>query len=179
MTGLNPFEHGVIEVAMMVMDEKFDIIGDFSMDLCPPKSVVIDDEALSYNGFTRERIAIGKSYEEFCDFFHDFFEKYFGENEPIIIGQYVTADLSFLASVFHLAGRRDLYMKLGNDIIDTKSIANERNALARYQQLSLPHASTSLSKPGGLSDVLGVTDYVAHTAYGDIIATRAVLLKFL
>ena len=27
MTGLNPFQHGVIEVGMMVMDDKFEIIG--------------------------------------------------------------------------------------------------------------------------------------------------------
>ncbi len=26
MTGLNPFKHGVIEVGMMVLDEKFEII---------------------------------------------------------------------------------------------------------------------------------------------------------
>lgn len=104
MTGLNPFQHGVIEVGMMAMDEKFEIIGEFLMDLCPPANVIIDSESLRYNGFTIDRIAKGKSYEEFCDFFEIFFDTYFPhETKPIVVGQYVTADLSFLASIFHLA----------------------------------------------------------------------------
>lgn len=180
MTGLNPFKHGVIEVGMMVLDEKFAIIGEFFMDLCPPPSVVIDPEALTYNGFTLDRIARGKSYEEFCEFFNIFFHTYFDdEQDPIIVGQYVTADLSFLASIFHHAHKHSLYMKLGNDIIDTKSIANQHNAVARYAGRDLPYRSTSLSKPGGLSEKLGVSPYEAHTARGDILATREVLIKFL
>ncbi len=45
--------------------------------------------------------------------------------------------------------------------------------------MSLPFKSTSLSKPGGLADVLHITDYTAHTAKGDIMATREALLRFL
>lgn len=70
-------------------------------------------------------------------------------------------------------------MKLGNDIIDTKSIANQANAIARYNNIPLPFKSTSLSKPGGLAEVLHISDYTAHTARGDIMATREALLKFL
>lgn len=180
MTGLNPFRHGVIEVGMMVLNEKFDIIGEFFMDLCPPPNIVIDQESLEYNGFTLDRIARGKSYEEFCEFFSAFFHTYFSDDKkPIIIGQYVTADLSFLASVFYRAQRSSLYLKLGNDIIDTKSMANAHNALARYNGKELPYISTSLSKKWGLSETLGVSAYEAHTARGDILATREVLLKFL
>lgn len=180
MTGLNPFKHGVIEVGMMVMDEKFEIIWEFLMDLCPPKDCIIDDEALAYNGFTRDRIAKGKSYEEFCDFFKNFYIQFFDENKkPIIIGQYITADLMFLSSVCNYANYYDLYMMLWNDIIDTKSLANQKNAMARYFGDDIPFISTSLSKPKWLSEVLWVDDYVAHTARGDILATRAVLLKFL
>lgn len=180
MTGLNPFQHGVIEVGMMVMDDKFEIIGEFFMDLCPPPNIIIDQEALKYNGFTLERIAHGKSYEEFTEFFVQFLAAYFPNDEkPIIVGQYVTADLSFLASVFHHARRNSVYLKLGNDIIDTKSIANVRNAVARYHDQEIPHKSTSLSKSGGLAEYLGVSEYKAHTARGDILATREVLIKFL
>jgi hypothetical protein len=39
--------------------------------------------------------------------------------------------------------------------------------------------STSLSSPGGLTDIFGITDYEAHTALGDIRATRQVLIKLL
>ena len=49
MTGLNPFQHGVIEVGMMILDAQFEIIGEFLMDLCPPEDIVIDRSSLEYN----------------------------------------------------------------------------------------------------------------------------------
>lgn len=180
MTGLNPFRHGVIEVWMMVMDDKFEIIGEFFMDLCPPPNIIIDPQALEYNGFSLDRIARGKTYEEFVEFFVGFFETYFSDEEkPIIVGQYVTADLSFLASIFHHARKSSLYLRLGNDVIDTKSIANQQNALARYNGTELPFVSTSLSKPNGIAEVLWLSEYEAHTARGDILATREALIRFL
>lgn len=119
----------------MVLDEKFDIMDEFFMDLCPPSNIIIDPEALEYNGFTIDRIARGKTYEEFVDFFEPFVETYFpgNENHPIMIGQFVTADITFLMSIFHHANRHAFLRRLGNDIIDTKSIANQKNALARLQ----------------------------------------------
>jgi DNA polymerase III epsilon subunit-like protein len=180
MTGLNPFQHGVIEVGAIVMDKHFEIVWEFYMDLLPPDNIIIDSAALEYNGFTLDRIAAGKSYEEFCEYFEWFLETHFpGEAKPIIVGQFVTADIAFLASVFANARKPNLYTKLGNDIIDTKSIANQANAIARYNNIPLPFKSTSLSKPGWLADILKITGYDAHTAKGDIMATREALLKFL
>lgn len=113
MTGLNPFKHGVIEVGMMALDKNFAIIGEFFMDLCPPTDVVIDAEALKYNGFTLERIAMGRPYEEFVEFFANFFQAHFSEEKkPIIVGQYVAADLAFLASIFHHARKSSLFLRL-------------------------------------------------------------------
>ncbi len=180
MTGLNPFQHGVIEVWAIVLNDTFDVIGEFFMDLCPPDNIIIDPKSLEYNWFTLDRIAVGRSYEEFCDYWDAFYETYFSvDNKPIIIWQYITADIAFLASVFANARRNKLYEKLGNDIIDTKSIANQANAIARYNKIPLPFKSTSLSKPGGLATVLHLEEYIAHTAKGDIMATREALLKFL
>jgi len=99
--------------------------------------------------------------------------------KPIIIGQFITADICFLLSIFAHVGRPDLSMRLGNDIIDTKSIANQENAICRLKWMPLTYKSTSLSKPGWLAQTLGVTDYIAHSAMGDIVATREVLIKFL
>ena len=65
MTGLNPFQHGVIEVWAIVMDAKFEIVAEFFMDLLPPDNIIIDQKALEYNWFTLDRIASWKSYEEF------------------------------------------------------------------------------------------------------------------
>lgn len=180
MTGLNPFQHGVIEVWAFVLNEAFEIIGEFFMDLCPPDNIIIDPDSLAYNGFTLDRIAGGKSYEEFCDFWEAFMGTYFpDEKKPILIGQFIAADIAFLGSVFHHARKNKLYEKLGNDIIDTKSIANQANAIARHNAHPLPFKSTSLSKSGGITDTLHITDYEAHTARGDIMATREALMKFL
>jgi DNA polymerase III epsilon subunit-like protein len=180
MTGLNPFQHGVIEIGMIVLDAQFEILGELMMDLCPPEDVAIDRSALEYNGFTLDRIAAGRSYEEFCDMFTGFFDTYFSlEHKPIIVGQYITADIVFLSSVFDRSRRSILMDSLGNDIIDTKSIANQANAIARYNNIPLPFKSTSLSKPGWLADVFHISGYEAHTAKGDMLATREVLLKFL
>ncbi len=149
MTGLNPFEHGVIEVGAVVLNDIFDIIGEFYMDLCPPDNILIDPKSLEYNGFTLDRIAVGKSYEEFCDYWDAFLKTYFsGERKPIMVGQFIAADIAFLGSIFHNSRRSSLYEKLGNDIIDTKSIANQANSIARYNKMTLPFQSTSLSKPG-------------------------------
>lgn len=181
MTGLNPFKHGVIEVWAVVMDVKFEIVDEFLMDLCPPANIIIEPEALEYNGFTLDRIASGNSYEQFCEEFQVFLDTYFDlDQKPILVGQYVTADISFLQSIFYLAGYESLFMRLGNDILDTKSIANEHNAVARYTGKPLVFESTSLSKPGGLKDILKIRwDYEAHTAMWDVLATRDVLKKFL
>ena len=180
MTGLNPFQHGVIEVGAMVMDDTFEIIWEFFMDLIPPDNIIIDPKSLEYNGFTLDRIALGKSYEEFAEYWEGFMETYFpGEKKPILVWQFVTADIAFLASVFANARKPNLYMKLGNDIIDTKSIANQANAIARYNKIALPFKSTSLSKPGWLAEMLHISDYQAHTARGDIMATREALMKLL
>ncbi len=180
MTGLNPFQHGVIEVGAMVMNDTFDVIGEFFMDLIPPDNIIIDPKALEYNGFTLDRIALGKSYEEFCEYWDGFMETHFPEGKkPIMVGQFITADIAFLGSVFANARRPNLYEKLWNDIIDTKSIANQANSIARYNKIQLPFPSTSLSKPGGIADRLHITDYTAHTARWDIMATREALMKFL
>jgi DNA polymerase III epsilon subunit-like protein len=180
MTGLNPFQHGVIEIGMIVLDAQFEVLGELTMDLCPPEDVAIDRSALEYNGFTIDRIAAGRSYEEFCDMYTGFYATYFSpENKPILVGQYITADIVFLSSVFDKSRRATLMETLGNDIIDTKSIANQANAIARYNNIRLPFQSTSLSKPGWLADVFKVTGYEAHTAKWDMMATREVLLKFL
>ena len=180
MTGLNPFAHGVVEVGAIVMNDTFEDVWEFFMDLCPPDNIIIDPKALEYNGFTLDRIAIGKSYEEFCEYFEGFLDTYFPEGRrPIMVGQFITADIAFLGSVFSNARKPHLYEKLGNDIIDTKSIANQANSIARYNKIPLPFKSTSLSKPGGICDTLHITDYKAHTARGDIMATKEALMKFL
>ena len=59
-------------------------------------------------------------------------------------------------------------------------IANLLNMQARYRGESEFFGSTSLSKPGGLKDRFGISgsQYAAHTAMGDVMATIEVLRRF-
>lgn len=180
MTGLNPFIHGVIEFGAMVMNDSLESLDEWRVVLCPPEEVQIDPSALEYNGFTLDQISTGMAYEEFCNHFELFLTTHFpNDQKPIFVGQYIAADISFLMSIFYRANRNDLVMRLWNDIIDTKSIANQVNMIARYKKMNIPFKSTSLSKPGGLGEVLNIGTYKAHTAIGDIKATRIVLKKLL
>ena len=96
----------------MVMDEKFAILAEMYRDINPPVDVMIDPEALEYNGFTLDRIARGISYDQFVEEFEILLNTYFPDNPPIIVGQYVTADIVFLENIFYTVGRNDLILKL-------------------------------------------------------------------
>ena len=67
------------------------------MDLCPPDNIIIDPDSLAYNGFTLDRIAGGKSYEEFCDFWEAFMETYFPDQKnQFLLGNLLLQILPFL-----------------------------------------------------------------------------------
>jgi DNA polymerase III epsilon subunit-like protein len=72
-----------------------------------------------------------------------------------------------------------LHEKLGNNFLDTKVIVNLINLKAKEQGLQPPFPVVSLSKPGGIKEVLGLQAYLAHDAMGDVLATREVLLRLI
>lgn len=69
----------------MVMNEKFEPLAEMYRDLNPPVDVMIDPEALAYNGFTLDRIARGISYDQFVEEFEIFLNTYFPSTPPIIV----------------------------------------------------------------------------------------------
>lgn len=179
-TGLHPARHGLIELAAAALDEKLAVLETFQADVCPPEGCEIDPEALQVNGFTRERISRGLSYTAVCARFREFFINHFSA-EPVVIGQFYPFDYAFLDQVFSASGHGDGFAALvkGNDFIDTKALANSMNLQAILRGQPRPFASTSLSRPGGLKDRFGITGHQAHTALGDVMATREVLIKLL
>lgn len=113
--------------------------------------------------------------------FRGFIAEHF-EGKPILIGQFYPFDYAFLCSAFSRYAPEAFYGDniFGNNFIDTKSIVNERNLAARLRGEPVPFPITSLSAPGGLKDTLGVAkDYESHTALGDVLATRDVLIELL
>jgi len=179
-TGLRPARHGLIELAAAALDEKLAVLETFQADVRPPEGCEIDSEAMQVNGITRERINQGISYAAVCEQFGDFIMKHFSA-EPVIIGQFYPFDFAFLDQVFCASGYADGFMAVvkGNDFIDTKALANSINLRALLRGQPRPFASTSLSRPGGLKDRFGITGHQAHTALGDVLATREVLIKLM
>jgi DNA polymerase III epsilon subunit-like protein len=74
---------------------------------------------------------------------------------------------------------RQLHAKIGNNLIDTKALTNALNLKHVFLNKPIPFPVASLSKPGGVKEVLGITGHQAHDAMGDVMATREVLLKLL
>lgn len=146
-TGLNPMTAGIIEVAAMALDEHFNVLESFATDICPPEECDIDPEAMVITGFTMERIRSGKSYTLVSDELLAFIEGNFSQ-KPILIGQFLPFDFACLCKLFRekcKANRKLFYDQIGNNFIDTKSLVNFANMLARLRGKELPFTCTSLS----------------------------------
>ncbi len=179
-TGLIPGKHGLIQLACVSADKHLQVIHNLCTDIKPPEGTVISNEALEINGFSVERINQGIEYYEAAQQLLDFLEQNFDE-EPIIIAQFYPADFGFLVELCKKTGKigEKLHEKIGNNLIDTKALTNVLNLKHVLEGRPIPFPIASLSKPGGVRDVLGVEGYQAHDAMGDVLATREVLLKLL
>ena len=179
-TGLFFAKNGLIQVGSMILDKNLNIIDQYCQDIQPPQNKEINQEALDVNGFDLERIKKGISYQDFGNQFLEFMKKYFGDYKPIVVAQFWSFDYAFLNQVFYEVGlEEELSQLLGNDFVDTKSLVNFANLQADINNQPLPFPITSLSKRGGLKDILGLNsdNYQSHDALGDCLATRDVLLK--
>ncbi len=63
-TGLNPYKNGVVQIALLVENEKGKIVDKLELTMCPFESVVIDDKALAINGRTIKEIMNFQSEEK-------------------------------------------------------------------------------------------------------------------
>jgi DNA polymerase III epsilon subunit-like protein len=179
-TGLLLTQNGLIQAAGLVLDDELNEIHRFCVDICPDKPFEIDPYSLEMTGFTVERINSGISYQEFCDFFLHLIKEYFPLNKPVLVAQFLPFDYGFLHNVFGKRNmEKELCKVLGNDFIDTKCGANALNLRAKFAGQPIPFPITSLSKPGGLKDILGIDErkFVAHDALGDCEATLEVLKR--
>jgi DNA polymerase III epsilon subunit-like protein len=181
-TGLFFEKHGLIQVAAIVLDKELNELDTYCQDICPPDGFEVSEEAMTLTGFTLERIAKGKSYEEFCQEFLKFLKRCFPTTKPIAIGQFYCFDWAFLNKVFASQNLLvELNEILSNDFLDTKALVNSLNLKAEFNGQKIPFPITSLSKPGGLKDTLGISQdkFVAHDALGDCQATKAVLVELI
>ncbi len=181
-TGLLLTQNGLIQAAGIVLDDRLNEVFRFCVDICPDQPFEINSFSLEMTGFTLERIKAGISYKRFCDYFLALVKEYFPLTKPILIGQFLPFDYGFLHIVFGKCNmEEELCEFLGNDFIDTKSIVTSLNLKAKMLDNKIPFPITSLSKPGGLKDILKIdsSKYTAHDALGDCEATLEVLKKII
>jgi len=176
-SGIHPHKHGLLEVAAVVLDDGLNIVGQYQTYINPPEDVLIDPVAMELTGISQREIESGISYQDFCSGFIQFVKENF-DAKPIVVAQFYPFDAAYLNYVFEYCGYNKLLFDiLGNDFVDTKSLVNQVNMRAKLNNQPIPYPITSLSKEGGLKDVLGIEgeQFRAHSAMGDVLATLEVL----
>jgi DNA polymerase III epsilon subunit-like protein len=181
-TGLSPFKNGLIQLAAVSINDKFEIVDTFCEDVCPTEPYEVTQQSLEITNFTLGRIRQGLSYSELCQKFHKFLFKNYGNQQVVPVGQFYAFDHAFLQMVFSKAGewgeKCDTYFT--NHFIDTKVIGEFLNLQAESRGREVPFPVLSLSKEGGYKDRFGLdrSKYQAHDALDDVRATLDVLKEF-
>jgi DNA polymerase III epsilon subunit-like protein len=174
-TGTNVLKHGLIQLAALAVDKNFKILNTFNQDIKPPENTEITQISLDITGFSLERINNGLDYDQTAQKFTTFIKENFTK-KPVVIAQFYPFDYSFMQQLLQ---NYDLNL-LDRNFLDTKSLANIINIVSENQTDKIPFEITSLSKEGGLKDVLNVgKETIAHDALGDCLATLEVLKKLL
>lgn len=179
-TGHHPHLHGLVECGYLILDSELQELYRFSSFVCPPEGYQVSEEARNFMDFDFKQIQNGLTYTQLADQIITDVNTWCCQ-KPILIGHFLAMDFSYLNNIFSHAGKdQELWNTcLGHSTIDTKSLANVINLQAELNGQAKPFPITSLSKPGGLTERLGITDYESHTALGDARATVGVLEKLL
>ena len=185
-TGLNPFRHALVQLGFLFLDEKLEVIESGCVDILPITEYECDPIATKITGFTIERIQKGMDQKKTLTDFYDLVSGYFPlvededgkfEKSKIVwVGQFFPFDYAVMQKAFSDADMIEQFGHIfGNSFIDTKSDVLAQNLKAELKGNTIPYPVTSLSAPGGLKEVFGITEFQAHDALGDCHATRLVL----
>ncbi len=177
-TGLS-LDHGLIQLAWLVVDEDLNIITQKSIDINPPQGYLVSEEASLIHGISDKRIQEGYNYEQACGIFFDSIKVYFRNAKPIIIAQFWPFDYKMLEMMFCKASQFENFNSIiGNEFIDTKALVITLNESARLKNQPISFPVTSLSKPGGLKDKFSL-EFDSHDALGDCKGTLELFKKLL
>lgn len=180
-TGQHPHKNALIELAMIVLDKNLKEIAHYQTLVQVPEGFEITKESMHINKLDLAKVeAEGVSYDKLVKQITKFVNKYF-DDKPILFAHFIPMDFAYLNYIFGSVDKDKLFWKelIGHNTIDTKVLANSINLLKIRKGQEPMFRSTSLSNKGGLTEVLEIFDYEAHTALGDIRATREVLIKLL
>jgi DNA polymerase III epsilon subunit-like protein len=177
-TGLS-LNHGVIQLAWIIVDINLEIMDQSCFDICPPNGYETSVEASKIHGISDQRIKNGKSYEEAAEQFYKNISKYFPKEKPVVIAQFWPFDYKMLEMMFCKVGQFDKFNSIiGNEFIDTKALVITLNTAAKLKNQPIPFPVTSLSKPGGLKEKFSLS-FDSHDALGDCKGTLELFKKLL
>ena len=159
-TGQHPHKNALIELAMIVLDKDLKEIAHYQTLVQVPEGFEITEEAMRVNKLDLERVeAEGVSYAELVQQIIKFVRKYF-KDKPILFAHFITMDFAYLNYIFGSVDKDKLFWKelIGHNVIDTKVLANTINLLQINKGKEPMFKSTSLSNPGGLTDIFNIKD---------------------
>lgn len=177
-TGLSPDKHGIIEAGIIIDIDG--IVKNRTRVQMKPTGRVADDSALNINGFTRDQIRNLEPWENIYIPLMDHIKsaaigaKF--EGQFILAGQNVQFDNRFMVSWEKFCGieSENNWSKLVNQdpdsFIDTKKMFDELKSRGFVDR-------SISSKLGSICDYFEVDLKNAHSAMGDISATREVYYK--
>jgi len=176
-TGLNPFEHDIVSIALIV-EINGEVKDELYLKIQPINPENITDEALKINGFTREELSTFLPPREGLNKILRFLEKYVDkykknktmEDKFVLAGYNVTFDSAMLSEFCKKLG----YKYLG--------------ALVDYHKIDIASLVLFLKMHNKIKidgfKLVNVAEYLqasiqAHDAQSDIRATREIAYKLL
>ncbi len=169
-TGLNPNEHGIIEIAAII-EQSGTIIDEIVLEFNPlsyNKPIIVTPEALEINGRSEKDFPkLPNSVRQFRKFIR-FLNKHidpFDKNDKLkVIGYNVQFDIGFLEAWFK---------DNGNDFYGSYFYRKELDVFALVKHLThFGLIDTKDEKLGTICDHFGIEHGEKHTAKADIVATR-------
>ncbi len=118
-TGLDPTRHACVELGAILLDEKFDVVWEYSSLMKPWPGAEFCADALKVHRIRSEVAQVAEPAEKVVRDFHQRFDR---ETAPLVVaGWNVWFDVSFLKVLYHRAG---LAWPFGHRFLDVQSIVS-------------------------------------------------------
>ncbi len=160
-TGLDSKVNGIVQLALLVENNKGKIVDEINLEIRPFKGCVIDKKASDINGYTSERIETLQSEKKAVKQLVEFLDKNSKHNDKILCGYNSQFDVKFL---YNLCERNDINFW---DYFTFKDV--DVYALVKILNIKGKDGSQKLTS---ICDLMGVDLANAHDALADIKATR-------
>lgn len=165
-TGLEAGVHEIVSICLIIHDENFNEVSRFTSTIRPMHPILIEDDALQVNGFTRKEVKDFPTPMEVKNNLLEWFEPFRGDKGLIPLGHNFSFDKGFLQIFFG-----DFY----NDLFYYKFRDTFCVAQALKDAGLIDPPSLSLVK---LTEHFGIP-HIEHDAFSDTWATLKLYQKLI